>query len=82
MQKFFVFLTRTMTDSESAVAIVEAENRQAAKEIALTKIDRDKLHWTRNHDFESETAVTSIQDTSEPDELSELDDAELLEPLR
>jgi integrase len=57
--KFSVTLKRGMSDSESAVAIVEADTEEQAKDIALDQVDRDKLTWKRNNDFESETAAAA-----------------------
>ena len=75
MPKFIVTLTRDMADSESATAIVEAESEQQSKEIALDKVDRNKLVSTANNDFESETIVDRVELASEADKLSELEDS-------
>jgi integrase len=57
--KFSVTLKRGMSDSESAVAIVEADTEEQAKDIALDQVDRDKLTWKLNNDFESETTAAA-----------------------
>jgi hypothetical protein len=63
-----------MTDSESAKAVVEAGTEEQAKDIALNEVDRDKLTWTRNNDFESETVASSVEPAGEYDEFSTLED--------
>jgi hypothetical protein len=82
MAKFAVGLKRDMADSESAVAIVEAETEEGAMDIALNQVDRERLTWRRNNDFESETVVESIMAAEDGDETSGLDgDANVLPPV-
>ena len=71
--KYIVVLTRHISESEFAEAVVEAETEQQARDIALDSVDRDRLAWSRNQDFDSDTEVTSVSPASEDDALSELD---------
>ena len=72
--KFIVVLTRYLHDSETAEAIVEAETEELAKTIALDNVDRDRLSWHKNNDFDSETEVTSVSAALPDAELSALDE--------
>ena len=70
--KYLVVVTRDLSYSESAEAIVEAETEEAAKILALNEVDPDFLSWSRNHDLESEGTVGSVSSAPEEAEYSRL----------
>ena len=70
--KYLVVMTRDLSYSESAEAIVEAETEEAAKILALNEVDPDFRSWSNNRDLESEGTVSSVSGAPEDAEYSRL----------